>query len=217
MLLAQVRTSVLVGSGNGWVVVSGRELRVDAAANRDRVLAVAAIAVRRDGEAVPLATIAAEAGVGVATLYRSFPSREALLGALTRRSLGLVLGAARSAAGQGATAIESLALFLHQTIDHGTELVLPLHGGPSVLEPDAVELRTEVHATLQQILDRGRQDGTVGSDVTAFDLVIFGAMLARPLPQVPDWNLAARRQVGIFLAGLGSPADGHDSRTDERL
>src|SRR3954449_4544689 len=85
-----------------------RELRADAAANRDRVLAAAAIAVRRDGEAVPMATIAAEAGVGIATLYRSYPSREALLGALTERSFRLVLEAAQHAENTGSTAIESL-------------------------------------------------------------------------------------------------------------
>jgi AcrR family transcriptional regulator len=98
-----------------------RELRADAVANRDRVLAAAAIAVRREGEAVPMATIAAEAGVGIATLYRSYPSREALLGALTEQSFGLVLKAAQHAENTGSTAIESLELFLHQTIDHGPD------------------------------------------------------------------------------------------------
>ncbi len=44
------------------------------AANRDRVLAAAAAAIRREGAGVPLATIAADAGVGVGTLYRRYPS-----------------------------------------------------------------------------------------------------------------------------------------------
>ena len=47
-----------------------RRLRSDAAANRDSILAAATIAVRRDGERVPMATIAEEAGVGIGTLYR---------------------------------------------------------------------------------------------------------------------------------------------------
>jgi AcrR family transcriptional regulator len=189
-------------------VVIKRVLRADAAANRERILTVAALAVRRDGESVPLATVAAEAGVGVATLYRSFASREALLGALTQRSLKLVLDAATHAAHEGRTAIESLALFLYQTISHGPELVLPLHGGPVIVDPDVVDLRAEVHAALEEILARGRRDGTVSDDVTAVDVVLFGAFLARPLPRVTDWNSAARRQVKIFLSGVSPvPAD----------
>lgn len=183
-----------------------RELRADAAANRDRVLAAAAVAVRRDGEAVPMATIAAEAGVGIATLYRSYPSREVLLGALTERSFGLVLDAAQRAESTGSTAIESLELFLHQTIDHGPELVLPLHGGPARLDPQVMTLRADVHAALARILKRGQLEGMVSSEVTAFDIVIFGALLARPLPHVRDWEHAARRLVQTFLAGIAASA-----------
>lgn len=186
--------------------MSRRELRVDAAANRERLLAVAAKAVRRDGESVPLAAIATEAGVGVATLYRSFPSREALLGALTHRSFGLVLDAATRAASGGSSAVDSLEQFLHRTIEHGPELVLPLHGGPVLLDPPTVALRSDVHTTLGRVLERGRAEGTVSPEVTAFDLVLFGALLARPLPHVADWNQAARRQVRIFLAGI-APQD----------
>src|SRR3954462_8195482 len=75
-----------------------RRPRSDAAANRDRILAAATIAVRRDGERVPMATIAEEAGVGIGTLYRHYPTRPALLAALTVRSFDLVLQHARAAA-----------------------------------------------------------------------------------------------------------------------
>ena len=65
---------------------AGRALRSDAAANRERILAAATTAVRRDGERVPMATIAEAAGVGIGTLYRHYPTRPALLAALTLRS-----------------------------------------------------------------------------------------------------------------------------------
>jgi AcrR family transcriptional regulator len=68
-----------------------RRLRSDAAANRERILTAATIAVTRDGEKVPMATIADEAGVGIGTLYRHYPTRPALLAALTLRSFHLVL------------------------------------------------------------------------------------------------------------------------------
>ncbi len=59
-----------------------RRPRRDAEANRERVLAAAAAAMLREGRTVPLANIAAEAGVGVGTLYRRYADRQALLRAL---------------------------------------------------------------------------------------------------------------------------------------
>lgn len=189
--------------------VRQRELRRDAADNRDRVLAAAVAAVRREGAAVPMATIAADAGVGVGTVYRHFPSREALLGALTHRSFQLVLDAATSAAETGQPGIEAVRGFLHQTIEHGPDLVLPLHGGPPVLEPDTIALQTEVHRRLGALLRRGQRDGTIRPGVRTADLVIFGALLAQQLPHVPDWNRTARRLVGIYLAGMAPAVTNH--------
>ena len=130
------------------------------------------------------------------------PLRGTLLGAPTEQSLGLVLEAAQDAENTGSTAIESLELFLHHTIDHGPELVLPLHGGPVRLDPQVIAVRNDVHATLTRILKRGQQEGMVSPDVTASDIVIFGAQLACPLPNVRDWQHAARRLVQTFLTGI---------------
>ena len=66
--------------------------RSDAIANRERVLAAAALAVKARGEKVPMAEIAHQAGVGVGTLYRHFPTRESLLAGLTHRSFHLAGG-----------------------------------------------------------------------------------------------------------------------------
>ena len=79
-----------------------------------------------------------------------------------------------------------------QTIEHGPELVLPMHGGPIPRDEDTVALRSEVHAPLEKILRRGRRDGSIRAGVTAFDIIVFGALLAQPLPHVPDWRSAAR-------------------------
>jgi AcrR family transcriptional regulator len=155
---------------------------------------------------VPIATIAADAGVGVGTLYRRYPSREALLAALTLRSFRLVLDAAQSAADRTDSGMAALRGFIEQTIEHGPELVLPMHGGPVPLDEDAVALRSEVRATIEKVLRRGRQDGTIRADVTAFDMIVFGALLAQPLPHVPDWKSAARRQAEIYFDGLASKA-----------
>ena len=174
------------------------------------MLTAAAAAVRREGAAVPMATVAADAGVGVGTVYRHFPSREALLEALTRRSFRFVLDAAEKAARTERPGIDAVRRFLEQTIEHGPDLVLPLHGGPLPLDEETVGIQAEVHRKLGALLSKGRQDGTIRTNVRAADLVLFGALLAQGLPNVPDWQQAARRLADIYVAGLrptGSDAD----------
>src|SRR3954466_8453911 len=64
-----------------------RPLRADARRNRDRLLAVAVRAFSTDGPEVTLEAVAREAGVGIGTLYRHFPTREALVEAAYRSEL----------------------------------------------------------------------------------------------------------------------------------
>jgi AcrR family transcriptional regulator len=74
--------------------VQTRTLRADARRNRDRLLAVAVRAFSQDGPDVPLDAIAREAGVGIGTLYRHFPTREALVEAAYRTELDKLCDAA---------------------------------------------------------------------------------------------------------------------------
>ena len=186
-----------------------RRLRSDATANRERILAAATIAVRRDGERVPMATIAREAAVGIGTLYRHYPTRPALLTALTLRSFQLVLQHARVAALSDEPAPAALEQFFEQIIAARDEFVLPLHGGPVIHDEEIVELRTEIRRLLEQVLARGRRDRTIRPDATPIDIIITGAMLAQPLPNTADWDHLARRQARIVVAGLASGADGY--------
>ena len=65
----------------------GRALRADAQRNRDRLLSAAVRAFSHDGPEVTLDAIAKDAGVGIGTLYRHFPTREALIEAAYRSEL----------------------------------------------------------------------------------------------------------------------------------
>jgi AcrR family transcriptional regulator len=179
-------------------------LRSDAAANRERILVAATVAVRRDGEKVPMATIAEEAGVGIGTVYRHYPTRPALLAALTLRSFRLVLEHARAAAFSNEPASVALTQFLDQTIAARDKFVLPLHGGPVVNDENIAALRDEIRDILEQVLARGRRDRTIRSDVTPLDIILTGAMLAQPLPHVADWDQLACRQARIFVAGIAA-------------
>jgi AcrR family transcriptional regulator len=74
---------------------NSREPRSDAARNHQALVRAATAAVHREGPRVPMATIAADAGVGVGTLYRHFPTREDLLNHLTHASFEQVLANAK--------------------------------------------------------------------------------------------------------------------------
>lgn len=179
-------------------------MRRDALVNQQRILAAAVVAVHREGPQVPMATVAADAGVGVGTLYRRFPTREALLDALTRRSFGVVLDNARAAEAVSGTGLDCLGRFLDRTIDRRDDLVLPLHGGPDITTAATRSVRAEVHRTLQRIVDRGRRDGSLRDDATPGDVVVFGAVLAQPLPATADWDAVAHRLKDVYLDGLAA-------------
>ncbi len=184
-----------------------RSLRSDALLNREKLLEAAAIAVRTRGERVPMAQVARLAGVGVGTLYRHFPTRNDLLRALTERSLHGVLCRIQESVHDGPPASDALSRFFEQTIKHRRELVLPLHGGPETLDSKSQALEQEIREALEEVLVQGREDGSLRADVTATDVIIAGAQLAQPLPHVAPWDVLARRQARVYLAGLRAAED----------
>jgi AcrR family transcriptional regulator len=182
--------------------VFARERRSDALRNQLELVRAATAAVHREGLRVPMGTIAADAGVGVATLYRHFPTRDDLLSHLSHRSFELVLANARAAEREGATPTDSLRLFIDAAISQRNELVLPLHGGPPVTSAATKVVRDEVHHIVQRIIDRGVADATLRPGITPRDIVVFGAMLAQPRPTDPDWDATCRRLLTTYLRGL---------------
>ena len=183
---------------------SQRRQRRDAEDNRERLLAAAAPVVLRDGGAVPLATIAASAGVGIATLYRNFQDREDLLHALEMRAYGLLIGILDTIDGKSVSGLDAVGQFLmgaHQVAD---QLVLPLHGAPPLIAPDAAQARRSIDDRLQRYLAHGVADGTIRSTSNATDVIVFCALITQPLPHGPNWPTMASRQVAHFLNGLAA-------------
>src|SRR5580658_268549 len=183
---------------------SSREPRSDAARNHEALVRAAIGAVHREGPRVPMATIAADAGVGIGTLYRHFPSREDLLDYLTHVSFEQVLANAQAAERGATTAAEALRRFIEAAISQRNKLVLPLHGGPPLRSPKTRAIREQIHRILQQIIDRGRADGTIRQNVTPREIVVFGAMLAQPRGPDPGWDATCRRLLATYLDGLGT-------------
>lgn len=183
---------------------SGRARRRDAVANRARILEAAVVTLKREGFRVPMATIATDAGVGIGTVYRHFPTREHLMIALTERSFELVLANARNAAANTGSACDAIGAFFETTIKDRDEFVLPWHGGPTVHSERIKNLQSEVWQLIDRVVRRGVDEGSVGSGLTAGDVILFGAMLAQPLPNASEWARVARRQARIYLSGMGA-------------
>ncbi|MUL44240.1 TetR/AcrR family transcriptional regulator [Streptomonospora sp. PA3] len=183
-----------------------RRPRRDAEANRRRLLAAAASAMLREGRNVPLASIAAEAGVGVGTLYRSYPDRDALLQALEYRAYGLLNGILDDIEDRGARGLEAIERFLTGTCAVADQLFLPLHGAPPLVTPEAVAARRSINRRLEAFIEAGRSDGDIRAPVNATDVITFSALITQPLTHGPDWTHMADRQIAVFLNGLA--ADG---------
>jgi len=183
-----------------------RRQRADAQRNRETLVTSATATLHREGPRVPMATIAADAGVGIGTLYRHFPTRAALLEYLTFRSFLRVLEAAQAAEHDGETALDALRLFIRSAIGRRNELVLPLHGGPAPTSPETLATQREVHAVVGRIIERGRAEGAIRRAVSPRDIVTFGSMLAQPRPPDPAWDATCLDLLDTFLAGLGAGA-----------
>jgi AcrR family transcriptional regulator len=181
-----------------------RRPRRDAELNRERVLAAAVAAMLREGRNVPLAVIAAEAGVGVGTLYRSYADREALLHALEYRAYGLLNQILDEVDSRDLLGLEAVREFLSHSLAIGDQLILPLHGAPPLISPQAVQARQEINRRLDRFIKRGRADGSVRAAVNATDIIVFSALITQPLPHGPNWPLIAGRQLAIFVNGLAA-------------
>ncbi|MGH3242822.1 MAG: TetR/AcrR family transcriptional regulator [Spirillospora sp.] len=179
-----------------------RRPRRDAEANRERLLAAAVTAILREGRDVPLATIAAEAGVGIGTLYRRYADRQALLHDLEHRAYDLLVGILEEIDGLGGTGLDAIGEYLARCFDNGDQLVLPLHGAPPLMTPEAVRARQTIDRRLDELLDRGRSDGSVRADANATDVIVFAALITQPLSYGPDWPRMVRRQIALFLNSL---------------
>ena len=179
-----------------------RRPRCDAELNRERILDAAVSLMLREGRHVPLADIAAEAGVGVGTLYRSYTDREALLHALEYRAYGLLNHILDEIERRDIPGLDAIREYLERSLDVGDQLILPLHGAPPLVSAQAVHARREINRRLEGFIERGQADGSIRAPVNATDVIVFSALTTQPLPHGPSWPLIAGRQLAIFVNGL---------------
>ncbi|MBF6465316.1 TetR/AcrR family transcriptional regulator [Nocardia beijingensis] len=156
-----------------------RPLRADARRNRERVLAAAQEAFAAEGLSVPLDEIARRAGVGAGTVYRHFPTKEALFEAAIADRVDRIIALARELA-DAAEPVAAFFDFLARLVAEGS---VKRDLADAVGGPDAPEYLRPVHglnAAIGTLLTRAQQAGGVRGDIEVEDLmrVIKGAFLA---------------------------------------
>lgn len=183
-----------------------RKTRSDALQNREHLLEVAARVFAERGVDIAPAAIAKEAGVGVGTLYRHFPTREALIVAAHHRQLTLVheksadLAARFPASEATRTWIRHFLDFAAATSGMCTALnaVITADANPYA---DSHSLLTEAVTAL---LDAGAHDGTLRTDVTADDvLLLVGSLTCTVQHTTPEQRL---RIVDLLMDALTKTA-----------
>jgi len=190
----------VVDDGKG---LTGRKPRADAQRNRALLLETAKAAFNEKGAAASLDEIARTAGVGAGTLYRHFPTRDALIEAVYRHETEqLIAAATRLVETQAPIAAlrEWLLLFVdYMATKHGMyDALNSIVGGTSELYSASKE---QVTPAIAKLVDYAVASGDVRLDSDPLDLLRALAGVAN-MSLGPDGTQAARRMVDILIAGI---------------
>jgi AcrR family transcriptional regulator len=179
-----------------------RKPRADAQRNRDRVLEVAKEAFTRSGADASLDDIAKQAGVGAGTLYRHFPSRDALLETVYRTEVEK-LAAAEQKFAEAMAPMEALRAWMFLFVDYiaTKKIIAPalnaLLGHPSkVIEAS----HDQIWGAIRVLVKRAIKSGDIRKDLDPLDLLRALIGVAN-VASSPDWQQSARRLVDILIIG----------------
>jgi AcrR family transcriptional regulator len=179
-----------------------RKPRTDAQRNRERILEVAKEAFTRFGASASLDDIAKEAGVGAGTLYRHFPTRDALIEAVYRTEVEKLATAERRFAA-AMSPIEALRAWMLLFVDYiATKQIIASAlsayvGGPSKLYEGS---RPQIQGAIDTLVKRAIKNGDIRRDLDAFDL-LRALIGVSHVASGPDWQPSARRLVDILITG----------------
>ena len=179
-----------------------RRPRADAQRNRERLLETAKAAFTSHGADASLEEIAKQAGVGTGTLYRHFPTRDALIEAVYRSEVEKLAAAAGEFA-ETMPPIEALRAWMLLLIDYigAKHIIAPalnsLAGGPAKLYEDS---RSIIYQAIESLVKHAKSSGAVRRDLDAADLLraLIGVSY---VGGGHDWQPSARRLVDILIAG----------------
>ncbi len=177
-----------------------RRNRADALRNTEAVLEAAKAAFAELGVEAPIRDIAARAGVGVGTVYRSYPQRSDLIVAVFRRELQATADEADRLADEHppAEALRLWARSLARFVATKRGFAAALHSGDPAYQPLPSQFIGVLAPRVQRILDAGARDGSLRGDVRAEELIPALSRLADD--REPE---TGGRMVDVLLDGLG--------------
>lgn len=182
---------------------SGRSLRRDSAANRVRLITAASRVFGEHGTDTSLEQVAREAGLGMATLYRRFPTKEGLIREVVGAILEYIVEVARrEVASSDGLGLERW-LWVYADLQARKRGLLA-----HLLRDDASTraLHRELMSLLEQLVATARTRGTVRADVAVSDVVLIifavrGVTESIKYGDTQSW----RRHLALALAGLKTP------------
>jgi AcrR family transcriptional regulator len=191
------------------VTMTTAPLRKDAARNWHRIVEVGRRLVDA-GTPIQLNDVARTAEVGVATVYRHFPTPEALVETIAAAGLEAQVARAEEALAGDDPWVSLRDFLLAATEAQITDASLPLvfSAAQSAL-PRTAALKERLVGLFGQLLDRAHAAGVADPAVTAADMMplMCGVMFAanvHPAPSAPDRAATARRYLTVLLEGLRS-------------
>jgi AcrR family transcriptional regulator len=180
-----------------------RKPRSDSIRNRERLLKAATVLFREGGPNASLEAVAKRANVGIGTLYRHFPTREALFEAVYRREVEQ-LGDLAEQLKKEADPVDALRQWMHANV----QLVATKKGMLAALEI-AVHGSSELYAysfdkltkAVGALLDRAIAAGEIRDDISAEDFLraLIGMCYSYDRP---GWQSAVFRLIDVFVNGL---------------
>lgn len=180
-----------------------RKPRADSLRNRDLLLAAAKTAFTELGADAPLEDIARRAGVGIGTLYRHFPVREALIAAVYAREVEQLSASADRLLAER-PAGEALEAWLNLLIDYMAtkRVVAPaLRADPGEGSRVYASSGAAILPTLERLTEAARAAGDIRTDIGFDDILRMMSGLSIGYEQ-PGWDAGARRLLSVMMAGL---------------
>lgn len=182
-----------------------RKPRSDGLRNRERLIEAAKDVLGHGGPGASLEAVARQAGVGIGTLYRHFPTREALFQAVYRHEVEQLVKLAAELEGR-ADGVEALRAWMHANV----ALVATkrgLLGALSVVTTDESkamysELMVRMTQAVERLLQRAKAEAALRPDITADDLLRTMYALCYAGQPEPGWETRVLRLLDIFIDGL---------------
>ncbi len=174
-----------------------RPLRADARRNRERILTAARAVFSAEGRDAHLEDVARRAKVGVGTVYRHFPTKEALLEALAREQFEIITQWAREAQ-DGPDAWEAFNGLIWRSAEHQAS-DRALMEAVAEFKPSVARQAEELQACMERLIRRAQAEGSMRPDATGEDVRLMMCGLGSVMQMADDgW----RRYLTVMLDGL---------------